>query len=495
MDSFFLAASKLRRKRYDECIAICDQILEKQNKDEAAWFLKCRALTLKCWIDDLEIDEGAIADNLDEASMNANARPGTSFMRPGSSRSGPSQAIRPVSRAGRPISGFARPGSAVPQTASVEAAIRGRTGQRVDAPPMTSSGRFLRLSTASMIGQEGQLFDTEKMNIKEKAKKSSIAKALCDYLIYTDHKVKEALNLCEAAIKLHGDSDWWWQARKGKCLFYLDMQSRAVECFTRSLSLQRMSRTYTELCKSYVKQDQPMYAIEKFKTSIQDFPYDESLKICLARIYDLIDSSDESVTRYKEVLITNPCNIEAIASIAAYNFYSDRPEVSLRFYRRLLQLGITGIEIWNNLGLACYYAGQYDIAMKCFERTFELSDNSGDVWYNLSIVALGMGDLTTATYALKLAVNADPSNGEAHTNLGVLEMRKGNFVEARASFLTAVKVNAFLYEPHYNLAYLAYSQGNFQESYANTTQALVIYPEHSDSKQLLKLLQDIFDNL
>jgi tetratricopeptide repeat protein 8 len=56
-------------------------------------------------------------------------------------------------------------------------------------------------------------------------------------------------------------------------------------------------------------------------------------------------------------LKVNACNVEAIASLAAYNFYTDHPELSLRFYRRLLQLGVSNVEIWNNLGLAAYYAG------------------------------------------------------------------------------------------------------------------------------------------
>jgi hypothetical protein len=61
-------------KHYDECIAIYDQILERESRDEAGWFLKCRVQTLKCWIYDLEINKSVIANNLDEAGMNANTR-------------------------------------------------------------------------------------------------------------------------------------------------------------------------------------------------------------------------------------------------------------------------------------------------------------------------------------------------------------------------------------------------------------------------------------
>jgi hypothetical protein len=82
----WLANNFLRRRKYDECVAICSDILAKNPYDQvrlfelpdpkcrlacnpssapltsppplkAVWYLKCRALTLKNWIDDAEIEE------------------------------------------------------------------------------------------------------------------------------------------------------------------------------------------------------------------------------------------------------------------------------------------------------------------------------------------------------------------------------------------------------------------------------------------------------
>lgn len=60
-----------------------------------------------------------------------------------------------------------------------------------------------------------------------------------------------------------------------------------------------------------------------------------------------------------------------------------QPEVSIRYYRRLLQMGVNNTELWNNLGLCCFYASQYDMALNCFERALSLAsdDNMADVWY------------------------------------------------------------------------------------------------------------------
>lgn len=64
MDPFFLATSRFNRQRYDECVDICTQMLDKNPYDQAAWLLKCKALTKKSWVDDLEIDEEGVADIL-----------------------------------------------------------------------------------------------------------------------------------------------------------------------------------------------------------------------------------------------------------------------------------------------------------------------------------------------------------------------------------------------------------------------------------------------
>jgi tetratricopeptide repeat protein 8 len=50
---------------------------------QAVWYLKCRALTLKNWIDDTEIEEEGVAEVLmDDNAIAQCPRPGTSLARP-----------------------------------------------------------------------------------------------------------------------------------------------------------------------------------------------------------------------------------------------------------------------------------------------------------------------------------------------------------------------------------------------------------------------------
>ena len=188
------------------------------------------------------------------------------------------------------------------------------------------------------------------------------------------------------------------------------------------------------------------------------------------------------------------CNVEGIASLASYHFYTDQPEVALRLYRRLVQLGVNNAELWNNMGLCSYYAGQYDIALNCFEKALDVADDSNlaDIWYNVSQVAIGIGDLGFAYEALKIAISVDPNHSEAFNNLGVLELRKGNIEQAKANFSMSAKQSQFLFEPAYNGALVAYRTGEYQESYMAVQKSLEVFPDHADSKELFKMLQKCF---
>lgn len=59
-----------------------------------------------------------------------------------------------------------------------------------------------------------------------------------------------------------------------------------------------------------------------------------------------------------------------------------QPELSIRYYRRLLQMGINNAELWNNIALCCFYSGQYDMSLSCFDRALNIAsdDELADVW-------------------------------------------------------------------------------------------------------------------
>jgi hypothetical protein len=51
------------------------------------------------------------------------------------------------------------------------------------------------------------------MSPTQYASRPTLARALCDYIIYNDHNMKKALELCALATQGHDYQDWWWKAR------------------------------------------------------------------------------------------------------------------------------------------------------------------------------------------------------------------------------------------------------------------------------------------
>ena len=107
----------------------------------------------------------------------------------------------------------------------------------------------------------GQFIDADRLDLKKYAQRPSVAKALCDFLLYHDHNPRKALELCAQATVQADFKDWWWKARLGKCYYQLGLYRDAEKQFKSSLKEQPMVVVILELAKVYIKIDQPNNAL------------------------------------------------------------------------------------------------------------------------------------------------------------------------------------------------------------------------------------------
>uniref|UniRef100_F6Y677 Tetratricopeptide repeat protein 8 n=2 Tax=Ciona intestinalis TaxID=7719 RepID=F6Y677_CIOIN len=498
MDLMFMALSYFKRRKFEESAELCTKILEKNPYDQAAWALKARSLTEQVYIDEVEAEEQGIAESvMDDVSVAQVSRPGTS-LRAVTGASGPSPAVRPVSQSGRPLSGFVRPGTQSGRPGTMEQALRTPRTAHTARPVTSASGRFVRLGTASMLSSpDGPFINVSRLNYSKYAARPNLAKVLFEYIFHHENDVRNALELAALATEQAQFKDWWWKVQLGKCYHRLGMFRDAEQQYKSALKQQVMLDTVLLLGKVYQRMDQPLQSIATYKQGLEKFPDDRSLLVAIARVHDEMGQLDDATKWYKDVLETDGVNVEAIASIAANYFYTDQPEISIRLYRRLLQMGIHNVELFNNLGLCCYFAQQYDMTMNCFDRALSLAEDEqlGDVWYNISHVALGIGDNNLAYQCLRLAIAADNGHTEAYNNLAVLELRRGDVERAKSLLRSAAELAPHAYEHHYNLATLAENAGDLQTSYSSVLKSVAAFPDHMDSKNLLKTLKQHFESL
>ena len=485
MEKFTLAMSRFKRNKYDECIKLCDEILKDNEADLSTQVLKTHAIRRKNYVDDLELDDEGLGDKLlDEHKISNQPRPGTSIQRPGTK--GLNQGVRPMSSSGRPITGFVRPNSRsqniTNDKSNLNSINRATTGRAI-----TSGGRNVRLATASLQSLNSSVnLNISDINAKSIVKKKSLCKAVVDFLYYVDNNFKKCLEICSEGTAYYNYQDWWFKYKLGKIYNRLGILTEAEKQLQSSLKHFKYSNTILQLVNVYLKMDQPLKALDLLSTSIEDSPSEVYFILYKARICEMMVEYDKSISLYKQVLDKDACNFESIACIGAHYFYSDHPEIGLRYYKRLFELGISSGEIWNNLGLCAYYSNQYDLCMSCFERGLLIADEevSSEIWYNISHVAIGVGDLPFAYQALKVSLQYNKNHFEAQNNLGVLESRKGNKKEAYSNYMLAKSSTDFSFEPHYNFAVVCYKSGDLEKSLCSVKKSLEIYPDHFDSVEL-----------
>ena len=69
----------------------------------------------------------------------------------------------------------------------------------MSARPTTTQGRLVRIGTQSLLSASDKFIDPENTNFKKYAQKPTLGKALCDFLLYSEHNPRRALDLCSQA--------------------------------------------------------------------------------------------------------------------------------------------------------------------------------------------------------------------------------------------------------------------------------------------------------
>mmetsp|Transcript_10862 Transcript_10862/g.33515 ORF Transcript_10862/g.33515 Transcript_10862/m.33515 type:complete len:494 (-) Transcript_10862:266-1747(-) len=464
----WMAIWHYHRNDHSRCSEACVDMLRARPMNEAAVFFMCRTLSLKSWQDDCDLESEGLTDLMfDETTISAMPRPGTSIVRPPTSSI--DQCVRPVSSLGRPLTGFATPGSAnhpISGQVEISRALLSSVGESSQSRPVTSFGQT-RLYAKSMAPGSGiDFLSVERLELTRFVHRLALARAICDYLIYHKRNFTYALELCaEVSAKCASKCDWWWKVRLARCYYRLGLYRDAERQLIFSLQDQTMSSTVLELSRVYMRLDQPNAALRVLQKATEEMPEEPRLKLCIARVHEMMYAFTASVVFYKKVLLLDASNVEGLACLAANYFYAHQPELSLRYYRRLLQMGVSGPEIWNNLGLCCFYSSQFDMALGCFDRALQWTDDAADIWYNIGHLGIGIGDTNMAYQAFKVTLSLNKNHPEALCNLSVLELHNRNTESAEAYLASAQETHPNLFQSYYNGALLTYKFGNFQASF------------------------------
>ncbi|CAH8447484.1 unnamed protein product [Schistosoma guineensis] len=460
----------------------------------ACWLLNMRAITE----DMVGDDEFYTEFNLFDVAFHDQNPVDSCFLRFSSDNfksatSSLSRAVRPSNLTSRPLTGVYNTNSTETYTNSIETVIR-----NTSRPITAHYNKCQRKRTTAQLTKYTQNLE--------------VACSLFEYLFYVAKEYREALNLTNLICATNNKAsnqvskllynepvevNWWWYLQQARCLYCLGLKREAECSVSQSLELNPSIEAYTLQAFVAIQLDQPGRALGIYDKGLERFPHDIDLLTGKARIYQKLSNASQSVALYKEISQIDDMNVESLASIAMHYFYEDEPEVSLKYYRRILQYGYESTELYNNLGLCTFYTQQYDLCLSFFNQAIALSDttNLADIYYNLGHIAINIGELQMAYHCLYLSIMNDNNHAEAYNNLGVLEQKCGNIDMAKELYKTSCQLTFDLFEPHHNLAFLTETLGELQTSYNLTKYSLNLFPNHKDLQNLLFRLKEHFTSI
>lgn len=238
----------------------------------------------------------------------------------------------------------------------------------------------------------------------------------------------------------------YWLVAFGKCYYNLHMCKNSEEFFESAIALNpKYLDPYTWLAKVYLKTNQPAKVLKTCEDGLKENK-NPILYDWLARVQSLMSNTYASNRTLHKSLQLHPTNIEALANVAYFSFYTNKIERSLKCYERIYRLSMSNstivgsdlnnsAELLNNLALGNFYSGYYHNVIPLFLRAFLNSpsrETTSDLWYNLSFIPLSCGFTNLAKSCLRLALKSNPQNEEAMNNLGVLKYR--NAIERSIHF-------------------------------------------------------------
>lgn len=175
--------------------------------------------------------------------------------------------------------------------------------------------------------------------------------------------------------------------------------------------------------------------------------------------------NDEAEERYRQVLIEQPENAEALRGLG---------------------------QLLGARGYALQERGELDAAIECYQEALALDPSQAQACNNLGNAYKELGRVHDAVASYRNAIAADRNLAEAHLNLGIALHEAEAFGEAAECYRTALALKPALAEASLNLGYLLEQDGDARGASERYRMAIAVRPDFAEAhfNHALQLLQE-----
>jgi tetratricopeptide (TPR) repeat protein len=202
-----------------------------------------------------------------------------------------------------------------------------------------------------------------------------------------------------------------------------------------------------------------------------------------ARDYLRAGQVPESESAYRQVLASDPKNIEAINGLGTLALHLNRFEEAANFFKEALAVRPSEVGIAMNLGTALLKLNRLPEAGAVYEQVIRAKPDFAEAWANVAVVLAELRRLEDAERANRRAIQLKPQFAMPYQNLGTVLRDMGRLSEAEQVLKQGLAIEPNRPEMLARLALVYLSLGltdrsKNQEAIDVLRRALAVQPNH-----------------
>jgi tetratricopeptide (TPR) repeat protein len=206
----------------------------------------------------------------------------------------------------------------------------------------------------------------------------------------------------------------------------------------------------------------------------------EEVAYSIAQSYTQLNMHLQAIKYLLIALRYNEDNLLVLYDLALNYEKIDRPEKSMLYYNKFLDLDPFAEHVWNNLGLL--YTGMAEVANACeaFDMAIAINPHYYSAYFNKADLMLINNDLPGAVRTYQELLEWDHSNTKALCELGSCFEESGNLKDALHSYEVASAISKECSEAWYGMGVIYFGQKEYKLSVESLKKAVSIQPANSD---------------
>lgn len=246
---------------------------------------------------------------------------------------------------------------------------------------------------------------------------------------------------------------------------------------------------YHLLADFYMDSGNSRYAITTMDLLLDIYPERIPSLLKLSEFYFIVKDYDKSISTINSILYLSPDNPEAYFMLGVNFKEQNQLAKAKNSFLTAVENNPEHIDAWIELGKLAEQSRD-DLAETYYKNALLIDKDNINILHHLAYYYQNNEKIEKAIDTYHQIVTIDPTYVSAYLNTGIIYLKQDSIPKAFESFNTMIKTNKTNPKGYYFRGLSHYMGHNNAAAKADFEQALRIYPEYEEAKEMLKKLNE-----